>query len=383
MDDWRLLYGGAWARVRQTLRLSRPDGRPIVPVVLAISIGSWLVTLALAYLEPGRGADTLRQVLEDYGVAVRLLLALPVLLLDEFRVDRHISLILPGVVAGGLFTNENRQAWEDSIRATRRRVTSAGTLLTIAALVVILILSSLHRPMEAVSSAWMEESSLGGLSWAGFWYTAVARPLFLFMGILWGWRWLSISFFVWRTSRSPVELLPSHPDKMGGLAIFMGLVTAVMSVIFTASAVVSAEVYHAMATQGGSLKSFAPILIGLLVLSLIFALGPFLFFSPMLARLRRRALYLYGILAAQHSVLFEKRWFTRDAPRDELMGAPEISSLTDLATAYFVAESIQSVPFGRSTLVTVALASAAPMIPVVLLEVPLREILSSIAKLLM
>jgi hypothetical protein len=375
MDDWRLLHGGAWARVRETLRLSRSDGRPIVPVALLIGIGCWVVTLALAYLEPGGGSTAVRRVLEDYGVMVRLLLAVPILLLDDYRVDRQISLILPGVLAGGLFAPENREAWEESIRATRRRITSAATLLV--------IVSTLHRPMAVVASDWMPGSGPAGLSWAGLWYTVVARPIFLFLGILWVWRWISLSLFVWKTSRYPLELLPSHPDRMGGLAIFMWLVTAVVSVIFVASAVVSAEVYHEMATQGTSLRSFAPLLIAIPVLAVVIAMGPFLFFTPLLLRLRRRALYLYGVLAAQHSILFEKRWFTRSAPRDELMGAPEISSLTDLATAYFVAESIHAVPFGRGALVTLILAAAVPMIPVVLLEIPLKEILSHIAKFLM
>ena len=383
MEDWRLLHGGAWARVRETLRLSRADGRPIVPVALLIGIGCWLVTLALAYLEPGGGSAAVRRVLEDYGVMVRLVLAVPVLLLDGYRVDQQISLILPGVLAGGVFAPENREAWEKSIRATRRRLTSAATLLVIGAIVVFVIVTTLHRSMAVADSDWMPGSGPAGLSWAGLWYTAVARPIFLFLGILWVWRWISISLFVYKTSRSPLELLPSHPDRMGGLAIFMWLVTAVTSVIFVASAVVSAEVYREMATHGTSLRSFAPLLIALPVLAVIIAMGPFLFFTPLLLRLRRRALYLYGVLAAQHSMLFEKRWFKRDAPRDELMGASEISSLTDLATAYFVAESIHAVPFGRGTLVTLILAAAIPMIPVVLLEVPLKEILSHIAKFLM
>ena len=127
----------------------------------------------------------------------------------------------------------------------------------------------------------------------------------------------------------------------------------------------------------------APLLIAFVVMALLVALGPLLLFAPLLGRLRRRALYQYGILAAQHSGQFEKKWFTREAPRDELMGAPEISSLTDLASAYFVAQSIQTVPFGRGTILGVALAAAVPMIPCVLLEIPLQEIVSRIAKFLM
>ena len=383
MEEWGLFHSGAWARVREGLKLSRTNDRPVAPAILAVAFGSWFVTLALAYADQGGGFPAVLRVLEDYGVTVRLLIAIPVLLFDEYRVDRWFSLIVQGVLAGGLFTDENRPAWEEQIRATRRRIGSGVTLTVILALVVFLIVANLHPPVAGASSSWMAGSGPAGLSWAGLWYTAVARPIFLFLGILWAWRWISISLFVWRTSKAPLELLPSHPDRMGGLAIFMGLMTAVVSLIFTASAVISAEVYREMANHAGTLRSFAPLLIGVLVLAIVIGVGPFLFFTPILTRLRRRALYLYGILAAQHSIQFEKRWFTKNAPKEELMGASEISSLTDLATAYFVAESIHAIPFGRSTFLTLALTAAAPMVPVVLLEVPLKEIVSHIAKFLM
>ncbi|HEX5030344.1 MAG TPA: hypothetical protein VFX78_02660 [Candidatus Eisenbacteria bacterium] len=383
MDDWRLLYGGAWARVRQALRLSRADGRPIAPVAIGIGAVTWLVTLALAYLGPGGGPMALRQVLEDYGVTVRLLLAVPILLLDEYRVDTRVSILLPGMVASGLFAPGDQDEWQERVRATRHRMTRAATLLVLAGIVVLLVIPTLSNPIRVMAAEWAHGSALGNLSWAGVWYTVVGRPLFLFLGLLWVWRWMSISIFIFKTSRAPLVLQPSHPDKMGGLAIFMEMSTAVMAVIFTGSAVISAEVYYEMAHHGSTLKSFGPILIAYIVLALLVALGPLLSFSRLLARLRRRALFLYGVLASKHSVLFERKWFVKGPPVDELLGASEISSLTDLATAYFVAESIQTVPFGRGTLVTVALAAAAPMIPVVLLEIPLQEILTRLAKFVM
>ena len=382
MDDWRLLYGGAWARVRQTLRLSRPDGCPVVPVAIAVGVVSWLVTLALAYWGPG-GSAALRQVLEDYGVAVRLLLAVPILLLDEYRVDQRVSFVLPGVVGSGLYAPADQDEWQDLVRATRHRMTRAATLLVLLAIVVLLVVSSLSNPIRVMAADWAHGTALWDLSWAGLWYTVVARPIFFFLGLLWLWRWVSISIFIFKTSRSPLLLQPSHPDKMGGLAVFMEITTAVMSIIFTASAVISAEVYYEMARQAGTLKSFAPILVAYVILAILVALGPLLLFAPLLARLKRRALFLYGVLASKHSVRFERKWFVRNPPEEELMGASEISSLTDLATAYFVAQGIQTLPFGRGTLVTVALTAALPMIPVVLLEGPLQEIVSRLAKFLM
>jgi hypothetical protein len=163
----------------------------------------------------------------------------------------------------------------------------------------------------------------------------------------------------------------------------MELITAAMSIIFTLSAVISAGIFSEMAQRGASLKTFAPVLLGVLVLVVLFALGPFLSFIPVLARLRRRALYCFGVLAAQHSTLFERRWFDNHPADQELLGAPEISSLTDLASAYVVAASIQTFPFGRGTILSVVVAAGLPMVPVVLLEVPLREIISRILKLLM
>ena len=383
MEDWRLLYGGAWASLRRGMGLSREDGRPYVRTAIAFGLVPWLVTLALAWIEPGGGIDAVRQVLIDLGVSARLLLAVPLLLLDEFRVDQRIAIILPALRAGGLFAPGDASAWEEQIQRTRARITGGLTLVVLAVLVVLLIAASLLNPTPTTSSGWMVGPGPLGHTWAGLWYTAVARPLFLYLGLFWLWRWLAIALFIWRTSRSPLLLQPSHPDKMGGLAIFMGLGTAAMSIIFTASAVISAEAFFEMAHGAATLKSLAPLMIAYLVLSLVFALGPLLSFAPLLTRLRRRALFLYGVLAAQHSGQFEAKWFQRDAPRDELMGASEISSLTDLASAYFVAQDIRSIPFSRGTLVTVALAAAVPMIPVVLLEVPLPEIVSRIAKFLM
>lgn len=384
MDDWRLLFGGAWADVRIALGLSRADGRPRIGAIAALGIGLYLVVLGLAMIEPGGGAGRLRDALGDYGMAVRLLLAIPILLLDEFRVDRRIAVILPTFRDCHLFAAPDLAAWEARVRATRGRMTGGLNLLALAGVAITLAVLALIHPANGPAAVWMEDpSGPNGLSWAGLWYTIVARPIFLFLGFLWAWRWIALGLLVYRTARSPLTLQVSHPDQLGGLAIFMELITAVMSIIFTLSAVMSAGIFYEMVHRGAHLRTFAPVLIGLLVLAVLFALGPFFSFIPVLAKLRRQALYSFGVLAAEHSTLFERRWFHKHPADQELLGASEISSLTDLASAYVVAGSIRTFPLGRGTILSVVMAAGLPMVPVVLVEVPLREIVSRILKLLM
>ena len=80
------------------------------------------------------------------------------------------------------------------------------------------------------------------------------------------------------------------------------------------------------------------------------------------------------LLAASHRV-FAQRWLDRPDPAGEdLLGSPDPSSLADAAAVYETAGSMRTVPVSQKNLVTVAVAAALPMVPLVALEVPIRDI---------
>jgi hypothetical protein len=92
----------------------------------------------------------------------------------------------------------------------------------------------------------------------------------------------------------------------------------------------------------------------------------------------------YGVLAARHSHSFERRWVEGEEGKDEnIVGAPDFSSLIDLGSSYDVARSIRALPFRVSMLRSTLLAALLPMAPLLLIEAPLEELLLKVAKMLL
>src|SRR5205823_9803500 len=55
------------------------------------------------------------------------------------------------------------------------------------------------------------------LSWAGYWYVFVSKPLFQFIAFRWYFRIFVWTRFLWHTSRLQLNLVSMHPDKVSGL----------------------------------------------------------------------------------------------------------------------------------------------------------------------
>ena len=128
-----------------------------------------------------------------------------------------------------------------------------------------------------------------------------------------------------------------------------------------------------------SLLSFKMPAILLLVLVLLLAVGPLLFFVPKLAPLRRKGILQYGSLAHLHSMEFYDKWILHRRGREpELLAAPEISSLTDLASSFQNIEAMKPLPFDKGSLVAPAAAVLIGLFPAILAQVPLKVIFKSL-----
>ena len=149
------------------------------------------------------------------------------------------------------------------------------------------------------------------------------------------WKWLLWTFFLFKLSRMKLQLMVSHPDKHAGIG-FLGMSTVAFAPIaFAVAAAVGATWRYEILYAGAHLLSFKMPAILLLVLVLLIAVGPLLFFVPKLAPLRRKGILQYGSLAHLHSTEFHDKWILhRKGHEAEFLAAPEISSLTDLASSF-------------------------------------------------
>ena len=117
----------------------------------------------------------------------------------------------------------------------------------------------------------------------------------------------------------------------------------------------------------------------LLFIVLLIAIGPLVFFVPKLAKVRRQGLLDYGTLGQLHSMDFHVKWIlNRTGHEEEFLSAPEVSTLTDYGSSYESIEKMQPFPVDKGAFISLALAVALPMLPVVLAEVPLAVVLKGL-----
>ena len=136
--------------------------------------------------------------------------------------------------------------------------------------------------------------------------------------------------------------------------------------------------------QAETLHAYRYVIGAFVILQLLLVLGPLCVFAPMLLALKRRGRREYGALAARYTREFDEKWIGGAAPRDEpLLGSADIQSLADLANSYEVVRGIGVMPFGRDTIIQVAVPALIPFAPLALTVVPAEEILKKLLGMLL
>jgi hypothetical protein len=99
---------------------------------------------------------------------------------------------------------------------------------------------------------------------------------------------------------------------------------------------------------------------------------------------KRKGLAEYGFLASRYVDGFEHRWVGREpAGSDEFLGSADIQSLADLGNAYGVVREMRAVPFDFQDILRLAVATAAPLVPLGLTVFSLEELLSRLVNILL
>ena len=214
----------------------------------------------------------------------------------------------------------SRDSWRDGGRAH---------LLTIG-----LIWAGLRTDLPLGVSTWRTTSG-GGLTLAGWWYSLVSIPVFQFLLWRWCWRLLIWSRLLWSLARLDLQLIPTHPDRAGGLGVLGVAHVDLAPLSFGASAVLSASYAEQMIFAGVPPAAFAISLAAAVIGSTLTLVAPLMFFSPRLIDVKQRALLEYGTLAANYTRAFAGKWLGADARRDEhLLGTPDLQSLADLGSSF-------------------------------------------------
>ncbi len=127
--------------------------------------------------------------------------------------------------------------------------------------------------------------------------------------------------------------------------------------------------------EGATLRAYYFEIGGLALFLCLLALGPLCVFTPRLLRARIRGLQVYGRLASDYVIDFDRKWISGERLPDEpLLGTGDIQSLADLANSFAVVQSIIPFPFGRNSLVGLVIIIVLPLLPLLLTMFSFQEL---------
>jgi hypothetical protein len=216
---------------------------------------------------------------------------------------------------------------------------------------------------------------------AGVWYVFISIPILQFVLLRWYVRFFIWYRFLWKVSRIPLDLIPTHPDRAGGLGFLGGVSYTFGPILFGQGAMLAGLIASNVLYHGGKLLSFKLQAGSFVVFFVCVIFGPLLMFTSQMARSRRKGLAEYGLLAQRYVADFREKWiFGRGAHPEELLGTGDIQSLADLGNSYTVVQEMRMVPFGLKDISRLAAATAAPMVPLLLLVWSPEEVIMRVMK---
>ncbi len=376
-EEFSLVLGGPLYQLLLRTRLARPHLDLLQRRVVAITLVAWLPLLVLSALE-GRAFGLVGiPFLKDLDAQVRLLVALPLLILAEKIIHERLRPAVTLFVEKGIVRPEDRPRFDEIVSSTMRWRNS-----------VVLELGLLAFVFTVGHTLWAESVALHGETWfvrptgsgrtlsrAGLWYAWISLPIFQFILFRWWYRLILWCRFLFLVSRLDLDLSPSNPDRAGGLG-YLGTSTAAFAPFLVAqSALVSAMVASRILQQGAQLQDFKLELGGALAFALLQALGPLMVFAPKLLGAKRRGLREYGLLADRYVKEFDRKWIHGGAaPAEPLVGSADIQSLADLANSCDVVRGMRPFPFGKETVIQLVVTVVLPGLPLVLTVIPLEEL---------
>jgi hypothetical protein len=207
----------------------------------------------------------------------------------------------------------------------------------------------------------------------------VSLPVFQFLLMRWYYRIFIWARFLWQVSRIELSLIPTHPDRVGGLGFLANVAYAFTPLAVAHGGMLAGLIAGRIFHLGAALPDFKLEIVVVIsfVLSLVF--GPLLVFATQLAYTKRTGLREYGTFAERYTREFDAKWLRGGAPADEpLVGSGDIQSLADLANTFDVVKTMRIAPITKDALLRMVAATLVPVVPLALTMMSPEELLKKL-----
>ena len=382
-QDFSLVLGGPLFQLLRRAHLSDDALMLVRQRIVVLSLLAWLPLLVLSALEgQALGGRAAVPFLLDVEVHVRFLVALPLLIVAELVVHRRMRFVVKQFLERRVIPESAMTRFDAAIAsALRLRNSVLAEVLLIAFVYGVGVLIIWRQYMALQAATWFAIPAVGGsaLSLAGMWYGYVSVPLFQFLLGRWYFRLVIWARFLWQVSRIDLRLVPTHPDRVGGLGFLSNTVYAFTPLAVAHGALLAGMIANRIFYLGATLLDFKVEIVVMVIFLVCVVLGPLLVFAPQLAEAKRTGNREYGTLAQRYVREFDAKWLRGDAPADEpLVGSADIQSLADLANSFEVVRTMRLAPVTKEAVLQLTVATLVPVAPLALTMMSLEELLKKL-----
>jgi hypothetical protein len=382
-QDFSLVLGGPLYQLLRRAHLSDDALMLQRRRIIVFALIAWLPLLALSALSGQLlGGGVAVPFLMDVDVHVKFLVAMPLLVAAELVVHQRMRAVARTFIDRRLIPDNAKARLDAAIASAYRLRNSVSAELLLIAFVYVVGITIIWRHYLSLDAAtWYATPTNGGssLTLAGAWYGYVSLPIFQFLLIRWYFRLLIWTRLLWQVSRIRLNLVPTHPDRLGGLGFLAATANAFVPLLMAHGALLAGQLANQIFYMGATLTQFRLEILLLVIFMVFIVVGPLLVFSPQLAATKRTGLREYGTLAQRYVRDFDAKWLRGDGSGEEqFLGTGDIQSLADLGNSFEVVRSMRIVPVTKDAMFQLAVATVAPIVPLVLTLMPLEELLKKL-----
>jgi hypothetical protein len=377
--EFSLVQGGPLFQLLRRSHLSGDDLELMRLRIIVISMLAWFPLLVLSALEgKALGRNVTVPFLLDVEVHVRFLVALPLLIGMELVVHHRMRFVVQQFLERNLIPDSAMKRFDAAIASAYRLRNSMLAEVLLIALVYVAGFLIWRQQYQLDTATWYTSPTVEGLklSLTGIWFVWVSLPLFQFLLVRWFFRIFIWARFLWQVSRIDLSLIPTHPDRVGGLGFLSNTVYAFIPLALMTGVILSGSIANRIFHLGAKLPQFQIEIVTYVVIVLFVVLLPLMVFAPQLAQAKRVGIREYGTLAERYVREFDAKWLRGGAPADEqFVGTGDIQSLADLANSYEVVKTMRILPVTRDVVLRLVVATLVPIAPLALTMMPLEELL--------
>jgi hypothetical protein len=384
--SFSLVQGGPTYQLLRRLRLCGNDLEFAPRRIVAICLVAWLPLVILTSLKRHAFSGILNvPFLYDVEAHVRLLVTLPILIASERFVQLRLGPLVSNFTRRHIIREPDMPRYQAAVVSAMRLRDSVVAEIVVLILAIVLGQLFWRNSGSLDAATWYAIPERGGfgLTPAGYWYIFVSLPIVQFLLLRWYFR-----FFVWcrfliRVSRLQLHLIPTHPDRAGGLG-FLGTTSYIFApLLFAQGALLSGLIATRVLYAGQKLLSFkveAAAFIGFFVVAV---LAPLCVFALQLVRAKLDGQGMYGRLATTYVAGFENKWgLGEGAGAEDLLGTSDIQSLADLDSSYAIVKEMRTLPFSFGDAMRLVWASSAPLLPLAFVVFTPEQLIEQLVKVL-